>query len=376
MGIAIALTVLFGIALVFANHALWLTRTVLDTDSFVSALAPLPADSAVAQAIAEQAADAVVESNDVSDTIASELPSDLAFLAVPVTEALRGVIATIASDIISSDAFSSVWTAALRLAHGIALVFVDGVEAGPVVTEDGVVTLDLSGFGDQVANAMGDIGFGLLEGEGADLTIELFELPESGVIRDLVNSMNSIRWWIMVLTVAALIAAVAVATDRRRIALWLGGTTVVAMLVSLVDLRILKNAVTGGISDSVQHDGAVAAWDIVFSGFVIQTWIALLIGMLAVFVAWAMGDADGAEKLRLVFASSESAGSDKKEPSPGFVFVANHSRLIEVVAAGVLFGFLLLGPPVPIWIAGLGIVLFGAIAVAAESIAASVQNDS
>jgi len=113
MGIAIALSVLFGLALLLANHAGWLTTTVLDEDRFVSTLAPLPKDEAVSLALAQRTADRVIESFEVTETISETLPDGLAFIAGPLTTGVRDLTATAAVEIIRSDGFTTVWTGAL-----------------------------------------------------------------------------------------------------------------------------------------------------------------------------------------------------------------------------------------------------------------------
>ncbi|MCL1598085.1 MAG: hypothetical protein M3094_02790, partial [Actinomycetia bacterium] len=73
MRLAAALTVLFGLVLIAANHAGWLATTILDTESFVEALAPLPADPDVSRALGEAVADSVIASNEVGQAIADTL---------------------------------------------------------------------------------------------------------------------------------------------------------------------------------------------------------------------------------------------------------------------------------------------------------------
>ncbi len=79
MGIAIALAVLFGWALLAANHSGWITATVLDTDRFVSTFSPLPQDEAVSLALGQQVADAIVDDFEVAQTIEGSLPEGLGF---------------------------------------------------------------------------------------------------------------------------------------------------------------------------------------------------------------------------------------------------------------------------------------------------------
>jgi len=171
MGIAIALVILFGVVLLTANHAAWLTRTVLDTDSFVGALEPLPRDEAVSLALANRTADAIIESYEVTDVIAETLPDGIEFIAVPLTNGIKDLITGITTEIIRSDAFITVWSAALTGVHKIALAYVGALESGVLVEDDGVAVLDLTAIGAEISENLGDRGFGLLEGSDRDLGI-------------------------------------------------------------------------------------------------------------------------------------------------------------------------------------------------------------
>jgi len=375
MGIAIALVILFGVVLLTANHAAWLTRTVLDTDSFVAALEPLPRDDAVSLALAKMTADAIIESFEVTDVIAETLPDGIEFIAVPVTNGVRDLIAGVATEIIRSDAFTTVWKAALTGSHKIATAYVGALESGVLVENDGVAVLDLTVLGARITEDLDIRGFNLLEGIDRDLRVELFELPDSGLISFIVDLMYSVRWALFLLTIGLLVAAIGVATDRRRISKWIGGATVFAMVFSLIDMRYARSALTGGVEDPIQKAGAEAAWDIIFRGFVQQTWVVLVLGGIVILVAWIMGDSEGAVTIRSAVGTTGQSAREDGSVSSVAVFIASHRRLIEWGAAGIVVGFLLLGPPQPIGLVVGGLVLLGLIVAVVEYAAASVRDE-
>lgn len=375
MGIAIALTVLFGFMLLAANHSGWITATVLDTDRFVSTFSPLPQDEAVSLALGQSVADAVIESFEVAQTIEDSLPDELGFIAVPLTSGVRDLTTSAATEIIRSDAFTSVWTVALTGAHKIATAYVGVFDDGVVVVQDGIAVLDLTPIAADIAEGLGDRGFDLLEGSDRDLTIELFALPDSGMVKFIVDLMGTIRWAVFITTIGLLAASIAIATDRRRISKWIGGATVAAMLFSLIELRYLRGAATGKIEDAIQRAGAEAAWDIVFRQLVWQTWVVLLIGVLVLFVAWAMGDSAGAVSVRSAATRANRSAGDGQETSKVYAFIAKHGTLVEISAAVLLIGFLLVGPQLPIWGVILVIALLGAILIGVEAIVGSTVDE-
>lgn len=345
MQVAAVLTVLFGLLLIAANHAGWLGTTILNTESFVDTLAPLPADPDVSLALGEAVADSIIQSNEVGQAIFDKLPDGLRFAAVSLTQGLRGLIADIATQIIRSEPFTAIWKKTLAVTHRAMLLYIRGVESDLVTSEDGYVVLDLTEIGTLVTERLDELGFDALDGVEPDLTIELFETGDGGIIRTLANLIYSIRWISIVLTAALLVAAYAVATDRRKLTVWVGSATTIAMLVSLIDGRLLKAVVRGAAEDPIREAGVVAAGNIVFSRFVTQSWIILLLGVAAATIAWAMGDSDRARSVKMVFPGTAHKDAPDGTGTSSFGdFVASHRRLLEWGSVAFAGGWLLLAP--------------------------------
>lgn len=376
MRTAAVLTVLFGLILIVANHAGWLATTVLDTESFVETLSPLPQDPYVSRALGEAVADSVIQSNEVGRAISDRLPDGLGFAAVPLTQGLRDLIADIATEIVRSEPFATIWEKTLELTHRATLLYMRGVESDLITSEDGYVVLDLTEMGGLVTDRLNELGFTILDDVQPDLTITLFETSDGGVIQTLANIIYSVRWFSFVLTIGLLIAAYAVATDRRRLTVWVGTATATAMLVSLIDGRFLRALVTGAAEDPVREAGVAAAGNIIFSRFVTQSWILLLVGVGTAAVAWLMGDSDRARSIKGTFSWFSRKGTDDEGSRPPLTeFVASHRHLLEWGAVALLGGLLLLAPLpsfTAIFLGVMAVLLFIALV---EYIAASVRDD-
>ena len=148
------------------------------------------------------------------------------------------------------------------------------------------------------------------------------------------------------------------------------------MVFSLVDIRYARSALTGGIEDPIQQAGAEAAWDILFQRLVWQSWAVLLLGVAVVLVAWFMGDSDGAASLRSTVGAKSQALGANDEGSSIINFVTPHRRLIEWGAAVIIVGFLLVGPPLPIWIVFVALVGLVLIVVGLESAASAASREN
>ena len=376
-GIAIVVAIIFGFTLIVANHTGWIITTVLDRDVFVATLEDLPADPAVALALAQEVSAGIIDSFEIQEKIAESLPPDLSFVAAPLTIGIEGLVTDIVAGIIRHDAFTEVWRFALHTSHRTATAYVGLFDGDVLVAEEGTAVLDFTAIGAQVNEKLQEAGFDLLQDAEVDLKVELFELPDSGMIRFIVQLMTSIRWAVIISTIALLAIAYAVATNRRRISVWIGGATMGAMVVSLIDIRYLRSALTGGIEDPISQAGALAAWDIIFQRFVARSWVVMLLGALVAFAGWVMGDSERARSLRSSFAGvARRTGGEGSEPS-GFVrFVSSHHRLIAWLAVIIGAGILLIGPPMAIAAVLLLILIIVAIVVAVEFISASQTADS
>jgi hypothetical protein len=361
-GIAIVVAVLFGIMLVAANYTGWIITTVVDQDIFVATLEDLPSDPAVALALAQEVSAGIVETFEVEEKIAETLPENLAFIASPLTTSVEGLATNIVAEIIKADAFTEVWSFALTASHRAATAYIGLSDGDVLVAEEGTAVLDLSTIGAQVNEKLQDAGFDVLEDADIDLQVELFELPNSGLVFSIVQIISTIRWAVMGITLGLLALAYGVATNRRRLSVWIGGATIVAMLVSLINMRFLRSAVTGGIDDTITESGALAAWDIIFQRFVARSWIVLLLGAIVAFAGWVMGDSERACSIRASFVdAARRTQTDGSEPSEITAFVARHRVLIEWLTVIIGAGILLIGPPLSIGI--ILVVIVGAIAI-------------
>ena len=374
-GIAIVVAVLFGFVLVAANYTGWIITTVVDRDVFVATLEDLPAHPDVALALAQEVSAGIVETFEVEEKIAESLPEDLAFIASPLTTSVEGLVTKAVAEIIKADAFTEVWRFALTTSHKAATVYIGLFDGDVLIAEEGTAVLDLSTIGAQVNDRLQEAGFDLLEDADVELKVELFELPDSGLIHSIVQIVTAIRWAVMGITLGLLTLAYGVATNRRRISVWIGGATILAMLVSLINLRFLRSAITGGIDDTITEAGALAAWDIIFQRFVARSWIVLLLGATVAFAGWVMGDSERARSVRASFVNAaRRTQSDGSEPSEITEFVAHHRRLIEWLTVIIGAGILLIGPPLSIGIILVVIIGVIAIVVVVEWLSASASG--
>jgi hypothetical protein len=96
----------------------WARRTVADTDTYLSVVAPLADDPAVQEALAREITTAVFQALDVQGkltAVLTEKAPELTFLAGPITSSVQGFVQDQVQKIVASEQFQTFWTDANRL---------------------------------------------------------------------------------------------------------------------------------------------------------------------------------------------------------------------------------------------------------------------
>jgi|GEM_PF-7090288 len=227
-GVLVLLAVVAAVVAVPARYA---ESTLLDTDAYVRATAPLAAEITTQDAVAEA----------LTDVVTGQVDSGL------LAAAARPLVGEVADAFVRSDSFAPVWTEANREGHAAA-VRVLRDESDVVDAADGVVTLPLDPFLEGIGQSLRDRGLPVSEGFATTgQTIVLYASEDLSTAQSAVGLVD--RWTPWALPVTVLLAALAVLVARpgRRLvtAAVTGALVAAAMLVLLV---LLPEAVQAGFA--------------------------------------------------------------------------------------------------------------------------------
>lgn len=353
----------------------WAETTLLDTDRFVSTLSPLPQDEAVAAALSTRMGEAVVEALAVEDSIADALPAELALVAVPITDAVGGLVASTAQGIIRSDAFATAWSTAMRAAHSAVTVLVSG--DGAVVAEEGTVAIDLDTIAEPVVSAVADRGFDIAALAGDDFTLGQIVLVESdalGWAQGAVRLLDALGWFTFLIAVAFIALAILVAPDRRRQTAILGFGASVGSVITLIVLRLSRRLTVGSSDDEVARSAGEAAWDLILRDLLSGLWAAVFIGIVVGLLAWLAGPSDRAGTVRRAAGHGiDRWRGEPREPTAVSRFFATWRRTIEWAVVGLGLVVLLVLPTISVATAIL-VVFVGAILIAVVEVFAGPRS--
>lgn len=295
--VTVLLIALTSISLVGAVVGLWFSRTIWDTDRYVSLVAPIADDPAVTSAISERVTSDVFEALDLRGRVEEaleaipRLPPSAAFLAGPITAGAEDIVRRQVEAFVSSDAFRTLWIELNRALHGkvIALLEGDYSTLPSVSITEGEVQLNLISVSARVLREIVDAG---IEGLGLNLTVPEIpaDLDASAAIDRLSTAvgvtlpedfgqltimteeeltgyqqtaatLKRVGWVLALVTAILGGLTLLVARDRRRTVMWLAAVGIAALFIGGVFIRRIGD----GIAEAIDSTGARAAARDVFS---------------------------------------------------------------------------------------------------------------
>src|SRR5450631_2256464 len=135
--VACILSVL-SVVTVFARNQL------LNTDTYVSTVAPLASNPAIQTQVAKKVSENLIARTNVGAQVKNALPPKAGFLATPITSGLETVTNELALKAVQSQQFYAFWVAANRASHKQLVALLTGSNGGSVSSQNGKVTIDLS----------------------------------------------------------------------------------------------------------------------------------------------------------------------------------------------------------------------------------------
>ncbi|MGW1763699.1 hypothetical protein ACWCQL_06365 [Streptomyces sp. NPDC002073] len=250
----------------------WVHDIVLDTDRYVSTVAPLASDPAIEAASARritEAADVRVDGAQVASDLAQWLESQglparvgtaVKALGPQLDSAADAAVSKVATRFVESDRFERVWTTANRAAHSSVVHALTGEGRGAVGVEGGTVTLDVGAAVETVKQDLVKAGIAPAEKIPAvDKQMVLFQSDKLAKIRGAVHLLDVLGNWLPVLTVVLGAIGVLVARRRRRALVTTMLCAAAACLIVAIGLVVVRRYYLDHLPEQVQSPAAAAA---------------------------------------------------------------------------------------------------------------------
>lgn len=283
--VLVALGAVIGILAVFS---VWVSRQLLETDTWTSTSSQMLENHDIQVALAGFMTDALYSNVDVQGEIAKALPPKAQPLAGPVSGGLRELVNRLALEALQTPQFQQLWENANRTAQQTLLTIVEG-GTSTVSTQGGTVSLDLSTIIDQLGERAGIDVSGKIP-PGAE-SVTVLKSSQLSTAQDIVNALRPLALVLTLVTLALFGLAVYLAKGWRRQALrGVGIAFIVVGLLVLFARTLAGDYVVNALESTASlKDAAHAAWAIATGLLAAEATAVILYGIVIVLGAWLAG---------------------------------------------------------------------------------------
>jgi hypothetical protein len=335
----VAVLVIIGCILApLAMLGVWLKAEILDTDTYVSTMAPLSENPDVQNALATRITNALVPDSSLEGEVADRLPERAQFLAPKVADAFASVVHDAALKVVQSEQFSDLWERANRRAHTRVVALLKGEDSGRLNVEDGQVTLELGPIAEKVNAA--------LEKRGIDAFAKSERVQDNQIV--LVDSvwlkraqswtdlLQKIAYVLPILTLLVFAVAVWLSPNRRRTIFRSALGVAFALAIVAVGFNAGRHFYLNVLPESVNLKAAGAVYDQLLGDLRLALRTGFVLMLVIALGAWLSGPGRPATRIRDgVLGVVRRPTGDGTEASALATFVARHRKGLRGLVIGV-----------------------------------------
>ncbi|MDH6537206.1 hypothetical protein [Aurantimicrobium minutum] len=346
----------------------WATSEVTNTQRFVSTLSPLANNPTVQETIITEVTTIIDKQVDIKEVTTSlfeglgnalDLPDAakkaLGMLAAPAASGVEGLVQTLVSNVVKSQAFADAWDKTLTLTQEQTVALLsDSPDSVIKLSNDGTLTLPLKPIIVEIKAELVKQGVGFASAipeVNTDITIG--KVPELALARVLYQVGVGVGTWLPWVVAALFVVGIAAARRRPR-ALAATGSVMLGLMALMAFLFTSGRIVATTVIDPNYSPIVGAVYDALVA-FVLNVVLALAVAsVFAIITGWAFGVSESAEKFRAF--SNKQITSLRKTVDPQDKILANSSVVMHkyrIVARVVIIGgiALILSSIIPLTVA-------------------------
>jgi hypothetical protein len=285
--VAWVLVVLACILSVLSVISVFARNQLLNTDAYVTTVAPLSSNPAIQTQVAKQVSQNLISRTNVEARVKNALPSKAAFLAAPLTSELESTVNSLALKAVQSKQFSEVWVSVNRAAHKQLVAVLTGSSTGSVSSKNGKVTIDLSQVEVTIKKQLDAKGITVFNKVPAvkGLDFVLFQSQDLVKVQKLTKLLNDLALVLPILSLLLFAASVVLARNRRRGLVRAAIGLALSMAAVLVVIAVARHQYLSGLGPNQSVTANQAVIDTVTAklrlGLRIILGISALIALLA-----------------------------------------------------------------------------------------------
>jgi hypothetical protein len=317
-----------SVVVVFARNQL------LNTDAYVSTVAPLATNPAVQTQVATRVSEELVARTDLSQRVKGALPKKAGFLVTPISDGVQSATYSVTLKLVQSPKFEQLWVAANRASHRQLVAVLTGTSTGSVSTKGGKITIDLSQVELTAKKDLDAKGITVFDKVPAvkGLNFVLFQSNDLVRIQGLVNFLNKLAVVLPIVTLLCFAGVIWLTRNRRKGLVRATAGLALSMALILVLIAVGRNQYIAGLHPPQSPEASAAVIDTVTTNLREGIRIILIVAALIALGGLLAGNAWVRAKV----------GAMRK---PGWVtggpvqrFVARHRQALQwaVLALGLL----------------------------------------
>ncbi len=342
---ATAVMVVAALLLPAAVVAYWGQRTLLDTEQFVSTVAPLSQDPSIRTAVGEVISDQLSARIDLEQRVQDLLPDSAGPLAGPIASGVRSFIDQQIQNFLASDAFSRLWVQVNTRAQQGLVAALEGEPSAAIGIRGSQVVLDTGVIAEQVKQQLVQRGLGVLANvpvpPQAQRQIVLLDAPQLAEIRAAYVVAQPVAQWLVYVVAALFVVAVLLSRRRARAVLTVGAIAIGAAVLLRIALLVGESSFQTHLVGTPFELSARVFYTTLVSYLMLAIRTMFVAGLVLGAVGWLAGESRTAFTVRQRLAAGLSgAGSRTAAGRFGAVgqWVAARRPLLRVlvVVAGAL----------------------------------------
>ena len=281
--------------------SVWMKTEILNSDNYVSTVAPLAHNADVQNAIANRVTNTLVVDNTVVNDVIGRLPPKADFLGPKISDALASFVHDGTLKVVQSDQFATLWKEANRRAHDQIVALLEAKGTQTLQTKNGQVVLELGPIAQKVNDAFearGITAFANAAGKASNQQIVLVDSIWLKRSQNATNLLQSLAVLLPILTLLCFGVAFVLSPNRRRTILRSALGFAAGMAVLLIAFNGGRHFYLEVLPSSVNVKAASAVYDQVGNTLRLSLRTGFVLGLVVALGAFLAGPAKPAIRAR------------------------------------------------------------------------------
>ncbi len=290
------LILLASVSLISMITTRYVRDNIFSTDRYVEIITPLPQNPQVTNAVSTYLTDQLFGQANTQDLLNQFLPPKLSALAAPLSDTIKSRLTGIVSNFIQSDTFVQAWTEINRTAQSQLLSRIQQpppqdsklqqavVKAGPVLAK----IRERLGVDPILSDAQKD--------QLSEIPVNLNQTARQ--LNKVYNLINSSAHTLPFVFVGLILAAIAVAYNRRRAILVSGAFISFTAALMLIINKVLSNQALNSIKNSLYRQASSVIYEAFYSNLRARIVVALFVGLAIILLALLFGPGKSSRQIQ------------------------------------------------------------------------------